>query len=203
MALNHRPDLIVLDLMMPKLSGVDVLEALRREGLEMQIIVLSARSLESDKVDLLRRGADDYVTKPFSLRELLARVEAALRRPRKQKEKEAESPLRFGNIEVDRALREVRKEELPIKLTTKEYDLLLFLSQNPNRPYTRAQLLRRVWGYDYEGTERPLTISSGIFAPNLRTTPNHPCLLKPFMALATASHSDSGFASERMSLSKH
>ena len=154
MALDQPPDLIVLDLMMPGLSGFEVLRELRRQGVESQVLILSARDLEQDKVEGLELGADDYVTKPFSLRELLARVDAALRRPRQHREALAEQVLSFGELTLRPATREVRRGEEPIAMTAKEFDLLLHLANHPERPYSRGQLLAQVWGDDYEGTER-------------------------------------------------
>lgn len=154
MALDQPPDLIVLDLMMPGLSGFDVLRELRSQGVESQVLILSARDLEQDKVDGLELGADDYVTKPFSLRELLARVTAALRRPRQKRTALAEQILSFGEVTLRPAIREVRRSAEPIRMTAKEFDLLLHLVEHPERPYSRGQLLAQVWGDDYDGTER-------------------------------------------------
>jgi DNA-binding response OmpR family regulator len=154
MALDQPPDLIVLDLMLPSLSGFDVLRELRRQGVESQVIILSARDLEQDKVDGLELGADDYVTKPFSLRELLARVAAALRRPRQHRTALAEQVLSFGELTLRPATREVRCGEEPVHMTAREFDLMLHLVGHPERPFSRGQLLAQVWGDDYDGTER-------------------------------------------------
>ncbi len=154
MALQHHPDLIVLDVMMPGMNGFEVLERLRDQGVESQVIILSARDLEHDKISGLRLGADDYVTKPFSLQELLARVEAALRRPRLQRQAQAEEVLRFAQVELRPARREARRDGEVLKMTATEFDLLEFLVRRPERAYTRDQLLERVWGEDYDGTAR-------------------------------------------------
>ena len=154
MALEQPPDLIVLDVMMPGLSGFEVLRKLRKRGIESQVLILSARDLEHDKVEGLELGADDYVTKPFSLRELLARVTAALRRPRQQRSAQAEQVLSFGELTLRPAIRELRRGSEPIRMTAKEFDLLLHLVNHPERPYSRGQLLTQVWGDDYDGTER-------------------------------------------------
>ena len=151
LAFRWTPDLIVLDLMLPDGSGLEVLRALRDKGLEMRVLILSALGLESDKVRGLRLGADDYLTKPFGLSELLARIDAALRRSRQQLEG---SCLGFGLVQIDRALREVRRGAVSIKLTGKEYDLLLFLAERPDRVFSRAQLLQLFWGQSYKGTTR-------------------------------------------------
>jgi DNA-binding response OmpR family regulator len=149
LARTGRPDLILLDLMLPDGSGLELLRTLRREGLEMQVLILTARGLEADKVQGLTLGADDYITKPFGLKELLARIGAALRRDR------AKHPtIRFGEVEINRAACEVRRTGQPVKLTRREYELLLHLAEHPARVYSREQLLRAVWGPDYEGTAR-------------------------------------------------
>lgn len=153
-ALSQKPDLIILDLMLPGMGGLEVLETLRDEGLEMQVLILSALGQEDDKVRGLKLGADDYMTKPFGLRELLARVEATLRRPRIRKESRKEKSIRFGNVEVWPERRVVEKRGDRIHLTAKEFDFLMELVDHPGRPYSRDLLLKNVWGYDYEGTER-------------------------------------------------
>jgi two-component system, OmpR family, alkaline phosphatase synthesis response regulator PhoP len=170
MALEHRPDLIVLDLMLPGASGLEVLRMIRAEGLEMQIVILSARDQESDKVAGLRLGADDYLTKPFGLAELLARIEAALRRPRLERERRARQTHAFGAVVIQVGTRDVRSAGEPVKLTTTEFDLLLYLVTNPGRPFTREQLLRRIWGYDYDGTER--TVDNFIRALRAKLEPD-------------------------------
>lgn len=154
MALRHEPDLIVLDLMLPRLSGMQVLRTLREQGVESQVIILSARDMEVDKVEGLRLGADDYVTKPFSLKELLARVEAALRRPRKERRARAEERLVIGEVELWPQRREARRRGAELILTAREMDLLAFLARRPDRAFTRDQLLSEVWGEDYHGTAR-------------------------------------------------
>ncbi|MFH2005479.1 MAG: response regulator transcription factor [bacterium] len=154
LALERTPDLIVLDLMMPGMPGLEVLRELRRQGVECQVIILTARDLETDKVAGLELGADDYVTKPFGLRELLARVTAALRRPRIQRQQAKEEVLRFGELAVRPASRQVTRGGELLRLTAKEFDLLLHFVRHPERPYSRTQLLEQVWGDDYDGTER-------------------------------------------------
>jgi DNA-binding response OmpR family regulator len=154
MALDQPPDLIVLDVMMPGLSGFEVLRELRAQGVGSQVILLTARDLEQDKVNGLELGADDYVTKPFALRELLARVTAALRRPRLQRSALADELLDLGELTLRPASREVRRGTEPIDMTAREFDLLLHLVRHPERPFSRGQLLAQVWGDDYDGTER-------------------------------------------------
>ena len=154
MALEHAPDLIVLDIMMPGMDGFEVLQKLRDQGVESQVIILSARDLEHDKIEGLRLGADDYVTKPFSLPELLARVEATLRRPRLKRQAAVEERLTFADVELLPARREVYRTGEPVRTTAREFDLLAFLVRRPGRAFTRDQLLEQVWGDDYDGTAR-------------------------------------------------
>ena len=140
-----RPDLVILDLMLPGLDGYRVLRALRADGLGVPVLVLTARGEEADKVRGLKLGADDYVTKPFGVLELLARVEALLRRGRAPGglgERE-----RFGAIEVVPASRSVLRAGVPVTLAPKEYDLLVALLRRRGAVATRVELLREVWGY--------------------------------------------------------
>jgi DNA-binding response OmpR family regulator len=137
-----RPDLVVLDLMLPKMDGFRVLRALRDDGLTMPVLVLTARGEESDKVRGLKLGADDYLTKPFGLLELLARVEALLRRaaPRAPSD-------RVGDIEIDRSTRTVTRNGNAVELAPKEYDLLVALADRNGAVVSRLELMRQVWGY--------------------------------------------------------
>ena len=140
------PDLIILDLMLPGLDGYRVLRALRDEGRRMPVLILTARGEEADKVRGLRLGADDYVTKPFGVLELLARVEALLRRTAPSGGGAA-PPERFGAIEIIPASRTVLRDGRPVGLTPKEFDLLLALLQRRGAVATRMELLTEVWGY--------------------------------------------------------
>jgi len=163
LACDQRPDLILLDLMLPGIPGLEILQSIREAGLQMQVIILSARGQEADKVAGLAQGADDYVTKPFGVRELLARVEASLRRPRLARQQDDEE-LRFGEWSIHVTSRVVRRAGEEVRLTGKEFDLLVFLVRHPDRPFSREVLLREVWGLQYEGTER--TVDN--FVRNLR-----------------------------------
>ncbi|HYI11428.1 MAG TPA: response regulator transcription factor [Thermoanaerobaculia bacterium] len=136
-----RPDLVILDLMLPELDGFRVLRALRAESLAMPVLILTARGEESDKVRGLKLGADDYVTKPFGLLELLARVEVLLRR---NAPKVTDS---FGDVEIDRTTRMVSRGGAPVELAPKEYELLLALFDRDGAVVSRLELMRRVWGY--------------------------------------------------------
>ena len=152
LACDERPDLIVLDLMLPGLDGFEVLGRLREREIDTPVLILSARGQVADKVEGFRLGADDYVTKPFQLPELIARVEGMLRRTRKQRP--APAPIAFGEIEIDVAGRRVRRGGREVPLLAKEFDLLHLLARSPGRPFTREAILERVWGWDFDGTAR-------------------------------------------------
>jgi DNA-binding response OmpR family regulator len=141
------PDLLILDLMLPELDGFRVLRSLRQEGHRTPILLLTAKGEEADKVRGLRMGADDYVTKPFGLLELLARVEALLRRTHAGSAKETMGVQRFGVIEVDPAARTVSRACQSVELAPKEFDLLVALLRARGAVVSRLQLMREVWGY--------------------------------------------------------
>jgi DNA-binding response OmpR family regulator len=162
-------DLILLDLMLPALDGFRLLETLRREGVDTPVLVLTARGDEADKVRGLRNGADDYVTKPFALRELLARVGALLRRPRA-----APAPLGFGAVVVDPATRGVTRDGTPVALRPKEYELLRALLRRAGRVATRSELLREVWGYQDCVVSRTLDTHVGELRRKLEPDPARP-----------------------------
>ncbi len=168
-ARNQRPDLMLLDVMLPGMSGLEVLRVLRREGFDTPVIIVSAKGEEIDRVVGLKVGADDYVTKPFSRPELLARVEALLRRQRNAAigEERAEQ-MQIGQVKVDVARREVSIGKRPLHLTTKEFDLLVFMASHPGRIFTRDQLLARIWGYDYTGDGRTVDVHVSWLRSKLR-----------------------------------
>jgi len=151
LAQSDAPDLILLDIMMPRMSGWDVCRALREKGIEAPIIMLTARGEEVDRVRGLELGADDYVTKPFSLRELLARVRAVLRRPGPRNRFEE---FTFGDVRIRPRVRQVFKAGEEIRLTRKEFDLLVFLVAHRGEVLTRERLLDEVWGYERFPTTR-------------------------------------------------
>jgi len=153
-ALQSEPDLIILDLMLPKLDGFRLCKALKRQGCETPILMLTARTAEDDRVKGLKMGADDYVTKPFSLRELMARVEALLRRKRRY-EKQFEK-VRIGNVEVNFDSLTLRKGKRTYKLSAREAKLLRFMVRNANKVLDRTSILNNVWGYNYCGTARTI-----------------------------------------------
>ncbi len=158
------PRLILLDINLPQMSGLDVLGELRRNGDRTPVIVLSARQDEFDKVGALRLGADDYVTKPFALAELLARVDAVLRRTGAVSEPLTGPVSRFGACEVDLATRQVRRAGEEVKLTHLEFELLAYFLSNPSRVFSRERLLRDVWG---QSTGSPRTVDN--FVGQLRS----------------------------------
>ncbi|HEX9634654.1 MAG TPA: response regulator transcription factor [Candidatus Limnocylindria bacterium] len=175
-ARGQRLDLILLDLMLPAMSGLEVLRVLRREGVATPVIILSAKGDEIDRVVGLKVGADDYVTKPFSRPELLARIEAVLRRGRRESTDSAEAPgerLELGPVVVDVAHREVIIDGDPVHVTTKEFDLLAFMAGNPGRIFTRDQLLARIWGYDYAGDSRTVDVHLSWLRSKLRRADGH------------------------------
>lgn len=156
-AREKHPDLIVLDLMLPGMDGLAVCRMLRVEGQTVPIIMLTARSLEEDKLVGLDLGADDYVTKPFSPRELVARVRAVLRRVNDGKE-EGPAEIRRGDLVVDILRHEVRVGGRTVHLTAREFRLLATLAAQPGRAFTRQQLLDEAFGFDYEGLERTVDV---------------------------------------------
>lgn len=157
LARQARPDLVVLDLMLPGMDGLDVCRILRDEGNKVPIIMLTARTTEGDKLIGLDLGADDYVTKPFSPRELLARVRAVLRRV-SEKEGEKPSEVRFGDLVVDFVGHEVRLRGQLVQLTPTEFKLLEVLIRKPGRAFSRLELLDQAFGYDFEGFERTIDV---------------------------------------------
>lgn len=147
------PDLVILDLMLPGLSGLELLRRHRRAGGTAPVIVLSAAGEEEDRLVGFETGADDYVVKPFSPRELVLRVEALLRRSeRLAVTPVAEAPVQVGPLTLDLAAREVRRGGEPLLLTTRELDLVAFLARHRGQTFSKAELLRRVWGWDFGDT---------------------------------------------------
>jgi DNA-binding response OmpR family regulator len=145
-----RPSLVILDVMLPGMDGVEICRRLRQSTEALPIVMLTARDAEVDRVLGLELGADDYITKPFSPRELVARVKAVLRRTGREGGSSEESPatLRLAGIEIDEARHEVRAGRIEVTLTAKEFDLLAFLARNRGIVFTREKLLDRVWGYE-------------------------------------------------------
>jgi len=164
LARKLKPDLIVLDLMLPSLDGFEITRILRKE-MTTPILMLTARDDEIDRVVGLEVGADDYLTKPFSMRELVARVKAQLRRARLIREElgsqSTETPqekLTFGNLVINQTRREVTLNDAPLQLKPKEYELLLFLAEHKGQMLSREFVLDRVWGWDYIGDSRTVDV---------------------------------------------
>jgi DNA-binding response OmpR family regulator len=179
---DGHPDLVLLDITLPKQSGLSVLAALRERENHVPIIVLSARQDESDKVAALRLGADDYITKPFALAELFARIDAVLRRARRSRPQTAddarapeaaEHVLRFGDVAVDLEGRTVLRRERPVKLTHLEFELLSFFCRHHGRVYAREELLRHVWGFQ-QGQARTVDNFVAQLRAKLEDDPDRP-----------------------------
>jgi two-component system, OmpR family, alkaline phosphatase synthesis response regulator PhoP len=167
------PELVVLDLMLPDMDGLEILRKLRRQGARMPVLVLTARGQESDKVVALKLGADDYLTKPFGLLELLARVEALLRRSGVARGA-GPSTLRFGEVELQAESRTVLRRGRPVELTPKEFDLLAALLRAEGAVVPREELLRRVWGYRSLVVTRTLDSHVAELRRKLEPTPGSP-----------------------------
>ena len=182
--LERAADLLILDLMMPGLDGLEVCKALRAKGTATPILMLTAKSTELDRVLGLELGADDYLTKPFSMAELLARVKALLRRAellRQAQKSQAQgtgtASLRNGEVEIQVARREVKVRGQAVELTALEFDLLLYFAQHPGHVFARAQLLDAVWGYSHEGYEHTVTTHINRLRAKLESDPMRPQLI--------------------------
>ncbi len=169
-AIDERPDLILLDVMLPQLNGFEVLKELRDRGISTPVVIVSAKGTEVDKISGLNFGADDYVVKPFGLQELLARVRAVLRR----QSREDGTMLRFGDVEVDLHAKTVRRAGADPGLTAQELKLLLYLAEHPKRAFSREELLQAAWGYGYEGTARTVDNFISQLRAKLEASPDEP-----------------------------
>jgi DNA-binding response OmpR family regulator len=174
-ARGERPDVIILDLMLPKMDGLEVCRILRRE-MTTPILMLTAKTEEVDKVVGLEIGADDYVTKPFGMRELVARVRALMRRKEQGAQSDVES-VSAGDIAVDFARRQAFRSGQPLALKPKEYELLAFLLRNQGRAFTRDQLLNQVWGYDFAGDSRTVDVHVRWLREKIEDEPSKPVRL--------------------------
>ena len=179
-ARRHRPDLIILDVMLPEVDGFEVARTVRKE-MSSGIIMLTARTDEIDRVVGLEVGADDYLTKPFSMRELLARVKAMIRRGHLIREESAQSGagaphrrLTFGDLVIDATRREAALNGEPLKLNPKEYELLLFLAEHKGRLLTRELVLERVWGWDFVGESRTVDVHIRWLRQKIEQDPANP-----------------------------
>jgi DNA-binding response OmpR family regulator len=169
---ERAPDLIVLDLMLPGLDGLEVMRRVRAEDRSSAIILLTAKGDESDRIVGLRLGADDYVVKPFSPAELVARVDAVLRRV--DTVGADEPPLRFGELEIDPSARRVRVGAEELQLTAREYDLLLFLARHPGSAFTRNELMDHVWQYAFYTDTSTVTVHIRRLRAKLEPDPETP-----------------------------
>jgi two-component system OmpR family response regulator len=177
-ARREKPNLVILDLMLPKMSGFEVCRVLRKET-TVPILMLTAKVEETDKIVGLEIGADDYMTKPFSLRELLARVRAMLRRAKTVEiQPVTEGKLvKVGNIEVDIARHQASKGPTELELTPKEFDLLAFLASNKGFVFSRDKLLEKVWGYDFAGGTRTVDVHIRWLREKIEDNPKEPSIL--------------------------
>jgi two-component system response regulator VicR len=175
LASSENPDLILLDIMMPKLDGYEVCKRIRQTS-QVPIIMLTARAEELDKVLGFELGADDYVTKPFGVRELMARVRANLRRKESSGEpvEPAGNCLTFGELVIDFDLFEVKRGETNVELTRREFELVKFLATQNNQVFTRENLLEKVWGYEYFGDVRTVDVTIRRLRTKLEANPDAP-----------------------------
>ncbi len=169
------PDLVVLDVMLPGLDGLELCRWIRRRS-ELPVIMLTARGEEADRIVGLELGADDYVTKPFSPRELAARVRSVLRRS--SAATSSDEKLAFGDVELDRGTREARKAGVPVRLTAKEFDLLWFLASHPRRVFSRDQLMASVWGYTAAFDTGTVTVHVRRLREKIENDPSQPAYLE-------------------------
>jgi len=178
-ARNEIPELIVLDIMLPKLSGLEVCRILRKE-MSIPILMLTAKTEEVDKIVGLEIGADDYMTKPFSMRELLARIRAMLRRTEMMRQEAtsikegAPARIKVADIEIDLARHKVSLKGTTVNLTHKEFDLLTFLVKNRGQVFSREQLLEKVWGYEYAGDTRTVDVHIRWLRQKIEAAPSQP-----------------------------
>lgn len=176
LARSRDPHLILLDIRLPDISGFDVCRQLRAEGLRQPILILTARDEELDRVMGLELGADDYVVKPYRLRELIARIRALLRRAYGELAAPVKGArLRFGDIELDLERLQVRRGDKLVELTPTEFRLLRYLVSNPQRPFSRAELIETIWGYDSDiGSERTVDVHIRHLREKLEDDPTNP-----------------------------
>ncbi len=178
-ARSEPPDIIILDIMLPELDGFEVCRVLRKE-MTTPILMLTAKTGEIDKVVGLELGADDYLTKPFSLRELLARIRAMLRRAEMMKQEASSTEdtmlpvVKIGNLEIDFARHQVSRGKAVVALSHKEFDLLAFLARNRGQVFGRDHLMEKVWGYDYVGDIRTVDVHIRWLRQKIEDDPSHP-----------------------------
>jgi two-component system, OmpR family, alkaline phosphatase synthesis response regulator PhoP len=175
-ALKNHFDLMILDINLPGMNGLDICRNLRTEKITSPILMLTARTEEIDKVLGLETGADDYITKPFSIREFLARVKAIFRRVDIDRVEQSESlkAIDFKGLNIDRKKRKVELKGNRVELTPKEFDLLFMLANNPGVTFSRKDLLSKVWGYDFEGYEHTVNSHINRLRAKIEKDPNNP-----------------------------
>lgn len=173
-AVDGKPDLIVLDLMLPKVNGYEICRLIREEGLDTPILMLTAKGEESDIVLGLNLGADDYMTKPFSIKELLARANALLRRRRR----EEPDHIRFLEYDLDLTSRRLTRAGDEVPLTPKEFGLLVFLARRPGRAFSRNEILKGVWGYDIFVTTRSVDRCVTTLRQKIEADPKNPAFIQ-------------------------
>ena len=179
-AVKSRPDVVVLDLMLPKMDGLAVCKELRQKNPQMPILMLTAKDDVVDKVLGLEMGADDYITKPFSLRELEARIKSVLRRTRAavaSGDGKDETPIVRGMLRIDPVTREVTIAGRQVELTPKEFDLLRLFAGNPGRVFPRKYLLEKIWDYSYEGYDRTIDSHINRLRAKIEQNPDNPQLV--------------------------
>lgn len=167
-------DLMILDIMLPKKNGFDVLRDMRKEGMELPVLMLTAKGETIDKVLGLKLGADDYLTKPFEIMELLARIEALLRRSTQYPKNFSMETFQFDDVHIDFKRAEVLKNENPVELSAMEFKLLQFFVQNRGNVHSRDDLLDAVWGYDAMPTTRTVDVHVAWLRQKLESNPKHP-----------------------------
>jgi DNA-binding response OmpR family regulator len=173
-ALSGDFDLIVLDLMLPGVDGLEICRNLRAQAPHIAVLMLTARSTELDRVLGLEMGADDYITKPFSVREVIARVKAIFRRMESFAASPEPSNIAIGPFQIDADRRQARLHGQPVELTAKEFDLLTFFAGHPGKVFTRGQLLDHVWGYAHEGYEHTVNTHINRLRGKIEADPSHP-----------------------------
>ena len=179
LAQEKNPDIILLDVMLPKMNGFDVCRILRENGSSVPVIILTAREEETDKVLGLELGADDYITKPFSMRELMARVTANIRRTAMQQAgPDAAAMSAGGGLTINPENYQVCKHDKPIDLTQREYELLTFLASHPGKVYSRIDLMEQVWNYEYVGDDvRTVDVTVRRLREKIEDDPASPALI--------------------------
>jgi DNA-binding response OmpR family regulator len=171
---SFRPDIILLDLMLPDISGFDVCRDIRRSGTKVPILILSAKTEEIDVVVGLEIGADDYIVKPFRPRELLARIAAHLRKSRLEEDRESDGRMVFRDLVIDANERRVYRNDLEIQLTHTEFDLLAFLASNAGKVLSREKILNSVWGYEYPIETRVIDVHVRNLRRKIEEDASHP-----------------------------